>query len=371
MLQSAAISSRKKENSGSSDVVPFAKAAASIDVIGDHIKSNDDGDDSLEEGEIPDPVLRGRKTRTIPVLQSGVEIKFWSLDNGNLRVDRKRVEEIGRFHVHDTMTPSTNSKHLYEAAITKHYEQTAIASSKKFDTNAPAMRGYNGAPVKRSSPSTALVTKTPALLESPKQLYPQCCNIPSITLTVYRPKVQDDIVVAGATKLAIEKHSTGERASEEKSIADNPFFTSISPKDFQRNIVLLSHASSCKQGRRCQVNNSCVQLKSLWIHITTCKQRECEICESPNYAKYKNALSHYKNCRNTRCNYCAPIRETVSSPERWPERHRQVQSKELLQNGNICCRPAANPSDPSQMPTMERTIKSATASTRLWNRYNV
>jgi hypothetical protein len=445
-LRSAAISSRDKEHNGSSDGVPFARTTASIEVIGDHINSN--GDDSLEEGEIPDPVLRGRlsyderlrnvsiqgqwdhgtfrlakilrpegdpeelflggdysavggligyfsrpsntpmatvaigrtkereKTRTLPLWQDGVEIRFSSLDNGNLRVYGKGVNEIGRFRLHGTATPSTGYKHLYEATITKHYDRTGIASSKKFGTNAPARRGYNVALVKKSSPSITTVTESPALPETPKQMYPQYCNAPSIRLAAYRQKLQEDTVVVEATPLAIEKHSTRESTSKEKSLVDNQFLTTISPKHFQRNILLLSHASSCKQGRRCQVNPSCAQLKSLWKHISNCKLRECEICESPNYTKYKNALSHFKNCKNACCNYCAPIRETVSSPERWPERHRQVQIKEFLQNRNISCWPAVNPMysprrySPIRPPAIERTVKSATASTRLWNRYS-
>ena len=182
---------------------------------------------------------------------------------------------------------------------------------------------------------------------------------------------------AAVTPLVDNEDSVRPSESNEESLTDSRFLETISPKGFQRDLLLLSHASFCKSGRRCQVNSSCVPLKSLWKHVSSCKQRECEICECPKYAINKSILNHYRNCQDTRCGYCGPVREIASSPDEWSNKHRRTKIvKFLVQDTDNSCRPASHATDPSKgsslvrRPARGRIINSFTSSTRLLNHYS-
>lgn len=307
---------------------------------------------SYPQGEIIADLAKGktndtkRNDRIHTIRQDGVEILLSSLAEGDLRVHGKGVNEVGSFRLHGFAKPIMGCEYLYEATITKEYNRMGDVSGKNDSKNAPVRRGYTIGAAKRSSPPIAPATqmRTPPAV-TPDLVQP---NVISIPLAAPWQPCEEENNVGDATQVAVENLASTNQCS-----------TSASTKAFQRNLLLLIHSSSCKQGRRCQVNSSCVQLKSLWKHISVCKQRDCEICETPNYTKYKNVLTHFKNCKNPRCSYCAPMREI----ERLDERRRKVRINQfLLQFEENRCRPVASP--------RKSSVKTLAASTQLWDRYS-
>ena len=79
----------------------------------------------------------------------------------------------------------------------------------------------------------------------------------------------------------------------------------------QQRLLLLRHASKCNVPTgRCTVTPHCAEMKILWRHIANCKEPQCKIkhCMSSRYV-----LSHYRRCRDSYCDICGPVRETIKN----------------------------------------------------------
>lgn len=83
----------------------------------------------------------------------------------------------------------------------------------------------------------------------------------------------------------------------------------------QQRLLLLFHVSRCtwkngsdERNSICPVTPHCATMKTLWMHMQSCKDRNCTFrhCLSS-----RCVLTHYKNCKDPACKVCRPVRETI------------------------------------------------------------
>jgi len=77
----------------------------------------------------------------------------------------------------------------------------------------------------------------------------------------------------------------------------------------QQRLLLLWHASRCHHSKgHCPVTRHCATTKRIWAHIAQCSNPQCteEYCLSSRYI-----LHHYKNCKDSRCVVCGPVRRAI------------------------------------------------------------
>ena len=76
----------------------------------------------------------------------------------------------------------------------------------------------------------------------------------------------------------------------------------------QQRLLLLRHASACKNDVDCKVTPLCSTIKVLWKHLAKCKEPKCDTqhCMSSRYV-----LSHYSKCKDEACSVCGPVRADI------------------------------------------------------------
>ena len=78
-------------------------------------------------------------------------------------------------------------------------------------------------------------------------------------------------------------------------------------KQQQQRLLLLRHASKCAK-EVCDVTPHCANMKLLWKHIMSCKEKNCKM---PHCVSSRYVLSHYSKCRDTACPVCGPVRDAI------------------------------------------------------------
>jgi hypothetical protein len=96
--------------------------------------------------------------------------------------------------------------------------------------------------------------------------------------------------------------------SVEESKASEEYRLKIIEEQSQR-LSLLRHASKCPHlNNACPVTPFCWAVKTLWSHMMTCKDQQCNVkhCLSSRYI-----LAHYSNCISASCPVCDLVRSQI------------------------------------------------------------
>lgn len=97
-----------------------------------------------------------------------------------------------------------------------------------------------------------------------------------------------------------------------------------------RRILLLRHAKRCPHERgQCPHLAICGNLKSLWSHVSSCSDRNCQFrhCISSRYI-----LAHYSKCDSADCPVCVPVRNMIKSASTYVGRKRSMSASDLCEN---------------------------------------
>jgi TAZ zinc finger len=75
----------------------------------------------------------------------------------------------------------------------------------------------------------------------------------------------------------------------------------------QQRLLLLKHARKCPAAAgACTQTRHCDEMKTLWKHITVCKDQKCAMrhCISS-----RGVLHHFTHCKDAQCRICDPVRK--------------------------------------------------------------
>ncbi|GBG24486.1 Histone acetyltransferase HAC5 [Hondaea fermentalgiana] len=113
-------------------------------------------------------------------------------------------------------------------------------------------------------------------------------------------------------------------------------------KQRQQRLLLLRHASRCQNPEgTCKVTELCARMKSLWKHISKCKDPRCP---EPHCVSSRYVLSHYHRCVKEDCPVCKPVR-IISANQRNQQaarQHEQLQQVAPTGGANPIRRPGTS-----------------------------
>lgn len=82
-------------------------------------------------------------------------------------------------------------------------------------------------------------------------------------------------------------------------------------KQQQQRLLLLRHASKCKEGPNCKTR-FCDQMVALWKHMKNCRDKNCK---TPHCLSSRCVLNHYRICKNNgrtaTCEVCGPVLKDI------------------------------------------------------------
>ena len=82
-------------------------------------------------------------------------------------------------------------------------------------------------------------------------------------------------------------------------------------KQQQQRLLLLRHASKCKEGPKCKTR-FCDQMVALWKHMKNCRDKKCK---TPHCLSSRCVLNHYRICKNNgrtaTCEVCGPVLKDI------------------------------------------------------------
>ena len=100
-------------------------------------------------------------------------------------------------------------------------------------------------------------------------------------------------------------------------------------KQQQQRLLLLRHASKCREGSACKVK-FCSQMISLWKHMKKCRDKDCK---TAHCLSSRCVLNHYRICKaenNTQsCEVCGPVMRQIK------EHHPSTEEKGDAPDQNI------------------------------------
>ena len=76
----------------------------------------------------------------------------------------------------------------------------------------------------------------------------------------------------------------------------------------QQRLLLIHHASRCRHKSNCPVTHHCAYMKNLCRHLPFCKDSQCKV---PHCRSSRCIWDHYKECNDSSCLTCGPVRETI------------------------------------------------------------
>jgi len=98
----------------------------------------------------------------------------------------------------------------------------------------------------------------------------------------------------------------------------------------QQRLLLLRHASKCAyEDGKCPITSNCAQMKKLWKHIADCKQQRCTV---PHCMSSRYVLSHYRKCKDQKCQSCEPVREAIRKQQQQQQQQPPLPSS-MTSNG--------------------------------------
>eukprot|EP01084_Bolivina_argentea_P041467 76537_1 len=78
----------------------------------------------------------------------------------------------------------------------------------------------------------------------------------------------------------------------------------------RQKLLMLHHASKCKEEKSCAWAPHCTSMKRLWQHIAYCAS---DVCKQPHCVSSRLVLSHFKRCEDTGCTVCVPVRRFIEA----------------------------------------------------------
>ena len=75
----------------------------------------------------------------------------------------------------------------------------------------------------------------------------------------------------------------------------------------QARLLLLRHASKCKNGPSCNTN-FCPQMVELWEHMKTCHDKRCK---TAHCLSSRVVLNHFRMCKIKNCEVCSPVKKQI------------------------------------------------------------
>ncbi|XP_010539592.1 PREDICTED: histone acetyltransferase HAC1-like [Tarenaya hassleriana] len=84
------------------------------------------------------------------------------------------------------------------------------------------------------------------------------------------------------------------------SINQDPRF-----KNQKRWLLFLRHARSCKASEGKCPDKNCITVQELWRHMDSCNVSRCQY---PRCHSSKSLINHHKNCKDSRCPVCIPVK---------------------------------------------------------------